>query len=164
MKNNKENKEIAKQVFKELEEEERQQQINDLKLIVKKTLEKLEKKKEAKAELDKEIKILKNDLNDLKEGRLDKIKERQDIDKKAKEVSVIIIKEKIIQKDPPIPVWKTPYTWVWNNSICDNFIGYSTANLTYTADNCTTHLLSCNVAKNNTGGTYKLDNDEIKYL
>ena len=166
-------KDLAKQAFQELEKEQQEQQVKDLKLIVKRTLEKLEKKKEVKENLDKEIKILKSDLNDLKEGRLDKIKERQDVDKKAKEVSVIIIKEHIIEKE--LPVWRQPYTWYWNNNLnlvdngitYNNFVGYSTSTANLDCKATTTsniHFLSCNVAKQNTGGTYKLDNKVIKYL
>ena len=110
----------AQQAFKEVEKELEDTQIKELKKIVKATLEQLEKKKEKKVKIDKEIKILKSDIDDLKEGRLDRIKERQTKDPDAKKVSVIIIKEKVIERE--VPVWRQPYTWYWNTNYNNNLV------------------------------------------
>lgn len=159
---------VVEDTEKSFKEKEKSEQIKIIKEIVRRTFEKIAEKEKMKKELQKEINILKNDINDLKEGRIDKIEERQNVDEKAKNVSIIIIKEKIIETQvspwyipyvieikPPIiiPCSPWPYTqttW-WGTN--DNQLNSSE---TWIIDNST--------AKNYTGGTYKLSNGEIKYL
>lgn len=107
---------IVKKGYEQAEQELKEKQISEVKEIVKRTLERL-------AEVDKDIdklqerkKYLKLDLEDLKEGRLDRIEERQEKDPKAKNYSlVIIIKEKVIERITS--PWYVPYhvTWVDTN-------------------------------------------------
>jgi len=162
----------AQKAFKEVEAELEEKQVKELKEIVRKYLTKLELKKDEKAKVDKDIKILKSDIEDLKEGRLDRIKERQEKDPVAREVSVIIIKEKITKE---VPVWRTPYTWVYNEQyvypevLYDGSAGYIGLATTTTTNcemptNFTTNVLNSNVAKNNTKGTYNVGEDHIVYL
>ena len=162
----------AQKAFKEVEAELEEKQVAQLKEIVKKYLLKLEKKKDEKEAIEKDIKILKSDIEDLKEGRLDRIQERQEKDPQAKKVSVIIIKEKVVERE--VPVWRQPYTWIYNtdyvpnfptiyNDTSKNFVGYLSNTTQAEPTIFTTSVLNCNVAKNNTKGTYKVDGD-IVYL
>ncbi len=120
------------------------------------------------------------DIADLKEGRIDRIKERQDVDPKSKEVSVIIIKEKIIERQVPSP-WYIPWVievkpqyipvyptvspiWYGGNSAVTLLNGNATnlditSNMTsasFTTTNSMTHMY--------TSGTYQLENGTIKNL
>ncbi len=161
----------AQKAFKEVEAELEEKQVKELKEIVRKYLTKLESKKDEKAKVDKDIKILKSDIEDLKEGRLDRIKERQEKDPEARRVSVIIIKEKVVTE---VPVWRTPYTWTYNDNFpvypevyCNNgtnYLGLSTTTSCEMPINFTTSVLNSNVAKNNTKGTYNVGEDHIVYL
>lgn len=89
---------------KELDEESRRKLIDEMKGYIKNTLQAIEDKKSEIAENQQEMKALKADLTDLEEGRLSKIKERQDKDPVAKRVSVINITY-IINNYP----WIVPY-------------------------------------------------------
>ncbi len=156
------NKDLVKKAFKSAEEELEKKQIDEVKLIVKKTLEKIEKLKKERRELDNKIKILKMDIDDLKEGRLDRIAERQDKDESAKKISVVvIIKEKIIEKVGP---WYVPYIVHWNTPIYpteyDNKF-YCGSGSTANFNVCDTVMLTNSVVKNNTVGTYSLDSGTI---
>jgi len=175
-----ENKEVIKEASRLAMEEMKNEEINRIKLVVKTTLEQLQKKEAARKVLDEEIKILNRDIADLKEGRIDRIKERQDIDPKAKEVSVIIIKEKIVERQVPSP-WYIPWVievkpqyipiyptvnpiWCGTNlTLLDSSAtinGISnltlTSNSIFTTTNSMTHMY--------TGGTYQLENGTIKNL
>lgn len=113
-------KEVVKKAFAAAQEDAKNKQVDEVKKIVTRTLEKLDAvKKELKAKHDEE-RILKLDIEDLKEGRLDRIAERQEKDPEAKKVSVVvIIKEKeIIREKEYIPYqnpWFIPYAVTWNN-------------------------------------------------
>lgn len=89
---------------KELDEESKRKLIDQMKVYIKNTLQAIEDKKAEVAQKQQELKALKADLEDLKEGRLEKIKERQDKDIVAKRVSVINITY-IINNYP----WIVPY-------------------------------------------------------
>ena len=84
-------KDIAKKAFAELEEEKTNKQVAEVKKIVTRTLEKLDGVKKEIKKLQDEEKVLKMDIDDLKEGRLDRISERQEKDPEAKKVSVVVI-------------------------------------------------------------------------
>lgn len=157
--------ELVKEGFKLAEQELKEEEKMHIKDVVKATLEKLRKKETEKHEIDEEIKILRKDLEDMKDGRVDRIKERQDIDMKAKEVSVIIIKEKIIEKQ--VPLWY--YPWIIEIKpqfvpICQTFISGATASsnvfnapsLTFTSTNSNVHMY--------TSGTYQLSDGTIRYI
>lgn len=124
-----EDKEVVKEAFAAAEKDAREKQVEEVKRIVTKTLEKLDAvKKELKANHEQE-RILKMDIEDLKEGRLDRIAERQEKDPEAKKVSVVvIIKEKeIIREYIPSPwyfpyqvIWQTPYVPTYTSPIYTN--------------------------------------------
>jgi len=101
-------KDLITKAFADAEKEQQEEEIKRIKNIVQKYLEKIQDTSERKNKLDEELRLLKKDLNDLKDGRLDKIKERSEKDSKAKEVTLIIIKE--IQKEYiPMKPWYSPW-------------------------------------------------------
>ena len=178
-----ENREMVKEAVKSAEEELKEEIRNKEKLrikgVVKATLELLQKKEEARKLLDDEIKILRKDISDLRDGRIDRIKERQDLDPKAKDISVIIIKERIIEKQVSTPMWYipwvievkpqyVPYIPVYCGTVTiSNDPGYcsnnalgvsntSTDALTFTVTNSNAHMYA--------GGTYVLENNAVKYI
>ena len=105
-------KEIAKKAFAEIEEEKSNKAVKQVKEIVTKTLEKLDGIKKEIKKLQDEEKVLKMDIDDLKEGRLDRISERQEKDPEAKKVSVVvIIKEKEVIRE--VSPWYWPYQVIW---------------------------------------------------
>jgi|SRR5665213_484734 len=111
-------KEIVKKAFAEAENEAKEKQVQEVKRIVVKTLERLDAVKKEIKELQEKERVLKMDIDDLKEGRLDLIAERHEKDPEAKKISVVlIIKEKeYIPVMSPSP-WYWPYTVVWPNYV-----------------------------------------------
>lgn len=161
--------ELVKEAVKLAEQELRDEEKTRIKDVVKMILEKLRKKEIEKHEIDEEIKILRKDLEDMKEGRIDRIKERQDIDAKARDVSVIIIKEKMIEKQ--VPLWYYPWVieikpqyvpYMPMFTVCGNATATSSnvftgnSSLTFTSTNSNAHLY--------TSGTYQLSDGTIKYI
>ena len=96
-------KEQNKKAFASAEKEVKEEDVKKLKEVIKATLRKLaEKEKEAKG-IAEEIKILRNDIKDFREGRLNRIAERQKESAKAKETSVFkIVKDDIHHLEPNI--------------------------------------------------------------
>ena len=113
------NKTLVKKAVEEAEKDLKDKQIKEVKKIVLETLEKLSNLKDERRttqenvrDIDKKIKILKMDIDDLREGRLDRISERQEKDKEARDTSVvIIIKEKEVVRE--YPYWQWPYRIIW---------------------------------------------------
>lgn len=123
-------KELVKTAFKEAEDSLRDKQKEEVKKIVKKTLEKLDSIKKEIKELREQEKLLELDIDDLKEGKLDRIVERQETDPKAKAVSVvIIIKEKETIREVPAPYWYWPYTVYWQDKPATNYPKWSSTNI-----------------------------------
>lgn len=107
----------AEKEIKEQKEKEKAKQVAEVKEIVKRTLLEVEKLKEQEGDIKDKLKILKLDIDDLKQGKLERIKERQDKDPLAKQISVIIIKEKEIIKEREVPSpWYQPYYVEWNTN------------------------------------------------
>jgi len=104
--------ELVKKAFADAEKERQEKEISKIKQIVQSYLEKIQNKAEQKDKLDEEIRLLKKDLDDLKAGRLDRIKERQDKDERAREVSIVIVKE-IHEKLIPYYPWRSPWLVEW---------------------------------------------------
>jgi hypothetical protein len=163
----KEIKKAYSDVERELKEEQEAEVKRQVKSIVKTTLSKIEKLKEERDEIDGKIKILKLDIDDLKEGHLDRIKERQEKDPKAREISVIIVKEKEIIRERVVSPWYRPYEVYWTASVpvntpyvyCNatNFkTSLSNTIIGNDGNNCIT--LNNSLAKDNTAGTYQLEN------
>lgn len=75
----------VQQAKKELENET----VSEIKEMIKETLEAIEEVKVDISDKQKELQILKADLKDIEAGRVGRIKERQEKDKRAREVSKI---------------------------------------------------------------------------
>jgi hypothetical protein len=101
-------KQVYQSAKKELDEESKRKLINEMKGYIQKTLQAIEDCKGDIAVKQQELKALKADLSDLENGRLDRIKERQDKDPIAKRVTTIII-ERIIEKYPQVIPYFQPY-------------------------------------------------------
>ena len=108
-------KEAFQSAKKELDSEVKRKLIDEMKGYIQATLQAIEDKKSEIANKQQELKALKADLDDLEQGKLDKIKERQDKDPVARRVSVIII-TKIINNYPSIQPFFQP-----------SYQGYSTS-------------------------------------
>jgi len=164
-------KKLVKDGFKAAEKTLKEKQVTEVKNIVTKTLEKLDEVDKEIKRLQLEKKILKMDIDDLKEGRLDRISERQDKDPKAKNVSVVlIIKETTVIKE--VNPWYQPYMVTWqapvyypNNIMCasdgtalvptDGYNATLTDSLNIPAS--TSELTITNsIAKDATIGTYNM--------
>lgn len=117
-------KDIVKKAIGEAEQELQQEEVNKIKAIVKKHLEKINDKQKQKAKLEEEIKYLKKDLEDMKAGRLDMIEERHETDEKAREIRIIEI-HKIEKEYIPMRPWYSPYqiTWAVSNTGYSNCVG-----------------------------------------
>jgi len=158
-------KELVKLAEKELEEEKKEKQVKLIKAAIKQTLEKIEAKKRERKESDDEIKILKQDIDNIRAGRLDLIEERQRKNEKAKETSVIIVEKEIVREihhhydrwyEPykiiPVPYEPYPYSpqiWWTSDVTSDNSDSFSMT-------------VDCSLAKNASSGTYVLKNGSIK--
>lgn len=110
-------KENIKKAFDLASNEVEEKQIESLKNIIKNVLQKKKDKEKEIDELQEEVKILKQDIDDFKSGRLDKIKERHEINPKANLVAPITI---IILNDNrrqiyPIQPWLWGYEVTWSN-------------------------------------------------
>lgn len=136
---------VIKDAYKEAEKDLEKDKINKFKDIIKKTLEKLESKQKEHQKIVKEIQILKKDVKDFSEGRLDRIEERQRVDPEAKKVSVIIIKKGAMVDENGKKFIDHTYHWIDSRTSCS---GYCTNAFVVT----------------NTSGTYKLNSGSIKYL
>ena len=85
--------------------------------IVQRTLERIDELDKEIKELEDQRKILKLDLEDLKNGKLNLIEERQKVDEKARKISLVIIKE-VVKEYVPTP-WYQPYFVDWNPTYVD---------------------------------------------
>jgi len=147
------NEKDVKQAFdlaqNEIEEEKKKEhgkQVAEVKEIVKRTLLEIESLKDKEGDIKEKLKILKLDIEDLKLGKLERIKERQEKDPLAREVSVIIIKEKEIIREIPVTdrytPWYQPYYVQWNTETYprDNQILCDNGTSGYTFTDCQTPL------------------------
>lgn len=108
-------KDIIKKAFADAEKERQEQEVSKIKSIVKAHLEKIETKSKEHKKLGEEISLLKKDLDDMKAGRLDRIEERHEVDERAKEVRIIIVK-KVEHEYIPMQPWRSPWTIEWATS------------------------------------------------
>lgn len=129
-------KEAYQSAKKELDQETKRKLIDEMKGYIKTTLQAIEDKKSEIADKQQELKALKADLDDLENGRLDKIKERQDKDPVARRVSVIFI-TKIINNYPSVQPYFQPY---WENVPCVQTINTIATNTSLTLAGSTNNL------------------------
>ena len=165
-------KKDIKKAYESAENELKEKQISKVKEFVKRTLEKLEILKKDEGEIKEKIRVLKLDLDDLKEGRLDRIEERQKKDKNSEKVSVArIIKKEVIEHHYHSSPWYVPYIIEWNipvitttpNVYCDatstNFCLTSSATSSYTNGITVTN----SVAKDSCAGTYLIGDHIVHF-
>lgn len=139
-----------KKAFELADKEVQEEEIKKIKEIVKAHLQKIDEQQKIKSEADEKIRLLKKDLEDLKEGRLDRIEERHKLEPKAREIRIIEIR-KIEKQYIPMQPWYSP--WVITYSPV-----YTNPSLTYYNGTSGTLTVSGNTFANFTSGTYQLGN------
>lgn len=77
--------------FDDVQKEISEQELKQIKEWMRSLLTKIEEKKKEKEKVEEELRVLKMDLEDLRQGKLDRIKERQQKSEVAKNVSPIVI-------------------------------------------------------------------------
>lgn len=82
--------EINKEAYKQAEKELLEKRVNEVKGFILETLEKIEHKKSEKAKIEEELRVLKLDIEDMKNGKFDKIEERIEKSRIARNVSIFI--------------------------------------------------------------------------
>ena len=70
------NNEINKEAYKQAEKELLKEKVDRVKEYILETLRKMESKKKEKAKVEEELRVLKLNLDDLRNGRFDKLEER----------------------------------------------------------------------------------------
>ena len=152
---------IVKKAFREAKKDAEKKQVDNIKKVIQATLEKLESKKKEMATLSKEIKVLKKDIGDFREGRLDKIEERQKKDEEAVKISVVRV-IKIIEEKAVDNYWYQPYRFEWYSGHGDNGV---VVNDSVVITSGGTGFTTCaSSTANATSGTYVLDDGAIKYI
>ncbi len=158
-------KKAAELAEKELQEEEEQKQRDLIKKAIKQTLEKIKEKEKQRTKLNKEIKSLKQDIDNIREGRLDLIAERQEKDDDARKTSIIEVIKEIHHHH--YNRWYEPYRIIWKyeSDYCTGDYSYSDC---FTFSNTPqledTSAVTNSLAKDSYAGTYKLDNGECVTL
>ena len=126
-------------------EDIRKSQVKSVKAAVEMTFEALDEMERQKSILQDKIRILKHDLYDLKDGRLDRIVERQSL---CNGNSISAFAVKLVEgQSNSVSNWYTEY---------ELEIGKDGDDLSYRINN--------SILKQHASGTYKLKNGEVKYL
>lgn len=129
-----------------LKREMKQKQIAIIKEAVQLTFEKLEEIEGQKNSLQNSIKILKHDLFDLKDGRLDRVLERQSLNEETKSISVIVVSKVVLngQVQTNVSPWYEDYEFkVLEGEPCK---------------------INNSLTKTHASGSYKLKDGTIRYL
>ncbi|MBA7574395.1 hypothetical protein ES708_16201 [subsurface metagenome] len=161
-------KKAAELAEKELQEEEEQRQIDLIKKAIKQTLEAIKQKEKERTKLNKEIKTLKQDIDNIRAGRLDLIAERQEKDEEAKKTSIIEVVKEVHHHH--YDRWYEPYKIIWNEPIinipsvwttttsmpCDSTLAVT--------DSSDYTVVNCSIAKDAYAGTYQLDSGDCVTL
>jgi hypothetical protein len=129
-----------------------EQKIAVIKSIVKESLEELERVENKINELQQKKSSLKRDLMDLKEGRLDRIEERHNVDIESRTHSVFFIEKKVEVGVDYESKWYIPYIV----NILD-YCGDSPSKSEKV-------VINNSLAKINASGVYKLKDGKIKNL
>lgn len=134
-------KNINQEAFKQAEKELLEKKVEEVKDLILTTLELIESKKKEKVKVEEELRVLKLDIEDLRKGNFDKIKERQSKSPIAKSVSV------------SIPSEFTTFSLGTINS-CTNV----NSSVFASDGTCSTGMVTA------TSGTYPLSNGKTVYL
>lgn len=142
-----------KEAFQSAEQEIEEKSIAQLKHTIKQILQKKKDLEEERDELDEEIKLLKQDIDDFKAGRLDKVKERHECDERAQDVfplTINIIRQEIVTKP-----------WTWTYTVLPNYVqhtGLGTNSIGVLTSSGNAMYLTGNTAQAFTSGSYNLNN------
>jgi len=159
---------LAELAEKELKQEEEQKQVDLIKRTIKQTLEAIKTKEKERTKLNKEIKTLKQDIDNIRAGRLDLIAERQEKDDEAKSTSIIeVIKE--AHHHHHYDRWYEPYRIIWNEPIINIPTIWTTTSMpcdsTLTVTDASDYtVVNCSIAKDAYAGTYQLDSGDCVTL
>jgi len=127
-----------------IKREMKQKQISMIKEAVRLTFEKLEEIEKQKNGLQNQIKILKHDLFDLKDGRLDRVLERQSLNEETKLISVIVVTKAVNGASVNASPWYEDYEFkVGEGEPCK---------------------INNSMMKTHASGSYKLKDGTIRYL
>ncbi len=129
-----------------------EEKVELIKSVVRNTLEELDGIDGEINRLQKKKAALRRDLTDLKEGRLDRIEERQGLDSESKSFSVFTVVKKVTIGSGETNPWYIPYFLVLRNVPTINEI--ATENLD----------INNSMTKINAAGSYKLQCGKIAYL
>lgn len=155
-----------KEAFQSAEQEIEEKSITQLKQTIKQILQKKKDIEEERDELDEEIKLLKQDIDDFKAGRLDKVKERHENDDRCDKVfpiTINIIKQEIVTKPwtwtyevfPRVLYGNATYTSLGANTC--NAIGAMVTTTSSAIGGTNTMYLTGNTAQAFTSGSYNLN-------
>jgi len=154
----------------ELQKEEEQKQIDLIKKAIKQTLEAIKAKEKDRDKLNKEIKTLKQDIDNIRAGRLDLIAERQEKDDEAKRTSVIEVVKEIHHHH--YDRWYEPYRIIYKHEpdwitadINSNYPYYNATGLYEgLSEKTAIDHVNCSIAKDAYAGTYQLDSGDCVTL
>ena len=149
----------------ELQQEEEQRQIDLIKKAIKQTLEAIKSKEKERDKLNKEIKTLKQDIDNIRAGRLDLIAERQEKDEEAKRTSIIEVVKEVHHHH--YDRWYEPYRIIWKYDNPYPTSGwYTTVGATgdYNPDLTCVTTWTNSVAKDCSAGTYQLNSGDCVTL
>jgi len=149
----------VKKAFAEALKEQRTKEVEEVKKVIQATLERLEDYKKFRSELSEKVAILEADIKDFRQGRLDRVEERQRKNPKAREVSVVKIIKKQIEQQFPHPKFE-PYTIEWIANKSTSMMG----TITGSCGNSITTASSGALFMSNTSGTYVLPDNKIKQI
>jgi len=168
-------KKAAELAEKELQKEEEQKQIDLIKKAIKQTLEAIKQKEKERGKLNKEIKTLKQDIDNIRAGRLDLIAERQEKDDEAKQTSIIEVVKEVHHHhyhdrwyEPYRIIIREPYYKPYDSGCWTTYDSISLtadSNTLTNTDICTYQCSVTNsIAKGACTGTYKLDSGDCVTL
>jgi len=133
-----------------IKEDMKAKQIEVIKAAVKMTYEILEDMEKKKNIIQNQIKLLRHDLFDLKDGRIDRILERQEINEEDMKAISVLFVEKV---NPQAPSATVVSPW---------YVDY---NMKVIQDGQTLEAkVNNSITKTHASGTYKLKNGVIRYL
>jgi len=124
------------------------EQVDLIKRAVRETFHEMKKIEDSLNNLQQIRNALKRDLIDLKDGRLDRIEHRQDIDSISKESSVFTVHQKVEIGGKDKSQWYVPYSILFRKD----------------TDPPTQVTINNSIAKIHAGGACQLDTGEVKYL
>lgn len=180
----KQDKSIYEKAVKQAKREFEKERVNEIKVMVKDTLEAIEDEHDVLTKAQKRLKLLKADLKDLELGRINLIKERQEKDDLAKKTSKIKMNEiedllKGFRMNDATLTYTPAQSPVWIDSAgtppgSHIIYGNSTTSNSFDPDEKIGGVYSSNVPSTNesvscffsqaTSGTYELNNGKTKYI